>query len=284
MSEVSDLRDPVAQIPPELQDGRGPAERRDVDATSSMPDGRWAFNAQVADVFDEMLERSIPQYDVMRQAVHDVAVRFIHGGLRADDVPDVVIDLGTSRGESIAALLSSYGARCRFVCVETSPPMREAFERRFHDWMNAGVVELRGTDLRTSFPYAPSAGGELPRVASVVLSILTLMFVPINHRQRLLQQAHDVLKPGGALIVVEKVLGSGARIDHLMVETYHWMKARNGYSPEEIDRKALALEGVQVPVTAAWNVEMLLGAGFAEVDCFWRWMNFAGFVAIKAAR
>ncbi|MGH3921557.1 MAG: hypothetical protein ACRDS1_01640 [Pseudonocardiaceae bacterium] len=42
------------------------------------------------------------------------------------------------------------------------------------------------------------------------------------------------------------------------------------YTQEEIDRKRLSLEGVLVPVTAKWNVEMLRAAGFQQVDCFWR--------------
>jgi tRNA (cmo5U34)-methyltransferase len=39
-----------------------------------------------------------------------------------------------------------------------------------------------------------------------------------------------------------------------------------------------------VPVTAGWNEEMLRGAGFQEIDCFWRWLNFAGWVAVKSGR
>ena len=50
---------------------------------------------------------------------------------------------------------------------------------------------------------------------------------------------------------------------------------------EEINRKRFALEGVLVPVTARWNEELLNGAGFRQVDSIWRWMNFAGWVAIK---
>jgi tRNA (cmo5U34)-methyltransferase len=66
-----------------------------------------------------------------------------------------------------------------------------------------------------------------------------------------------------------------------MVELYHALKQSNGYSREDIDRKRFALEGVLVPVTARWNEELLRGAGFGEVDCFWRWMNFAGWVAVR---
>jgi hypothetical protein len=59
----------------------------------------------------------------------------------------------------------------------------------------------------------------------------------------------------------------------------------NGYGEEEgeeeIERKRLSLEGVLVPVAAEWNEDLLRRAGFDEVECFWRCLNFAGSVAIK---
>jgi tRNA (cmo5U34)-methyltransferase len=81
--------------------------------------------------------------------------------------------------------------------------------------------------------------------------------------------------------LVEKVLGETAPIDALMTRLYYGLKASNGYSQDQIDRKRLSLEGVLVPVTARWNEELLKQAGFRQIDCFWRWMNFAGWVAIK---
>ena len=86
---------------------------------------------------------------------------------------------------------------------------------------------------------------------------------------------------GGALIIVEKVLGETAKLDKTFVDLYYAMKARNGYSHDEIERKRLSLEGALVPVTSKFNEMLLHGAGFREVDCFWRWMNFAGWVAIR---
>ena len=59
------------------------------------------------------------------------------------------------------------------------------------------------------------------------------------------------------------------------------MKAKNGYSQEQIERKRLSLEGVQVCVTSNWNLELLKQAGFRQVDTFWKWCNFEGMIAIK---
>jgi len=88
-------------------------------------------------------------------------------------------------------------------------------------------------------------------------------------------------RQGGALILVEKVLGATADLDAEMVNIYYSLKADNGYTQEQIERKRLSLEGVLVPVTARWNEELLQMSGFREVDCFWRWMNFAGWIAVK---
>ena len=47
-------------------------------------------------------------------------------------------------------------------------------------------------------------------------------------------------------------------------------------------RRRVALEGVLVPETASGNERLLRKAGFSDVECFWRWMNFASWVAVKA--
>ena len=107
------------------------------------------------------------------------------------------------------------------------------------------------------------------------------MFVPIEHRQRVVADARRALAPGGALVVVEKVLGADASIAEVMTGAYHeYKRSVGGYSAEDVERKRLALEGVLVPVTARWNEDMLRAEGFRHVDCFWRWMNFAAWIAV----
>lgn len=229
------------------------------------PEGRWEFDGAVTACFEDMLRRSIPQYDVMREACFEVASRYVQQGT-------AIVDLGCSRGDAIARLIDRFGAHNRFVGVEVSEPMLETARERFDGLQRCGVVDIRSMDLRHDYP---------PVQASVTLSVLTLQFTPIEYRQQIVRRIYRHTLPGGAFLLVEKVLGASAELDGLLVDRYYAMKAANGYTPDEIQRKRMSLEGVLVPVTARWNEELLRGAGFQQVDCFWRWMNFAGWVAVK---
>lgn len=231
----------------------------------TIPGEKWAFDASVTQVFDNMLARSIPQYEVMRKAVFDLAKEY-------QKPKSDIVDLGCSRGEALAPLVDRFGAYNRFIGVEISDPMIEAVRERFKGYINCGVVSVQKLDLRREYPKA---------VASVTLCVLTLQFTPIEYRLRIMRDIYKSTLPGGALILVEKVLGATADIDAQLVKHYYNLKAENGYSVEEIERKRLSLEGVLVPVTAKWNEELMQMAGFRQVDCFWRWMNFAGWIAVK---
>jgi tRNA (cmo5U34)-methyltransferase len=231
------------------------------------PTGKWQFDEDVTKVFDNMLERSIPQYPVMRESVLQLISQFCTD--RID-----VLDLGASAGTTSEMLLNRFD-HGTIHGVEVSIPMINYARTRL--WQ-IDPQEQRATferlDLRTEFPT-------LLTQPNVILSILTLQFIPIEYRERIVRSVYEALEPGGVFILVEKVLGRTATIDDAMVDIYLHQKRENGYTDEQIDRKRTSLEGVLVPITARWNEELLLDAGFATVDCFWRWMNFAGWIAIK---
>lgn len=227
---------------------------------------KWEFDGTVTEVFEDMLERSIPALAEMRRLVTDVASEFLADG-------GGVLDLGCSRGGALAPLVERHGQRCWYKGVEVSEPMRRAAMARFSGSRES--VEIVSCDLRENAPWLWS------NRYRVTLAILTLQFIPIEHRARILAQAYEATKPGGALIVVEKVIASSATMHQLLTGLYHERKRANGYSDEEIRRKALSLEGVLVPMTARWNEDMLRDAGFAHVECFWRALSFAWWVAVK---
>ncbi len=237
-----------------------------------VPAGPWAFDESVTEVFDDMLQRSIPQYEVMRETVRSLARDFLQSG-------KLVVDLGASSGESIAPLVEEQRRRdpalpTRFLAIERSPAMLGVLKERFSGDDAGDLVTVADFDLRQGLPAVDSE-------VCLVLSVLTMQFIPMEYRQQVIRSAYEALAPGGAMIMVEKVLGNTASIDAQFVRHYLESKLENGYSVEEVERKRLSLEGVLVPMTAQWNEQMLRHAGFSQVDCFWRWLNFAGWIALK---
>jgi tRNA (cmo5U34)-methyltransferase len=239
---------------------------------TTMPDGAWEFNEDVTSVFEDMLERSIPDYDKMRVLADHMAAPQLSLGV--DPVRlDRVLDVGCSNGIALRNLdrfATEHGHDIGFLCgIDVSEPMLAKAREQSLD--KFGYMNL---DLRSHFPFTDG-------LFDVVLCVLTLQFTPVAHRQRVMDEINRVLRPGGRCILVEKVKARCQDLNHEMVSVYHDHKRDMGYTDEQIERKRLSLEGVMVPVTPQWNEQIMWGSGFAHVECFWRWINFAGWVAIK---
>ena len=228
-----------------------------------MPSGAWAFDRSVSTVFADMLARSIPGYETMRKITTEIGMEFVK---KETDI----VDLGASHGQAIEPFLRTFGAHNRYVAVEPSEAMRAKLSDRLAGYHS--IVRILDTDLRDRYPHVD---------ASLTLCVLTLIFIPINYRQRILRSIYESTRPGGALILVEKTIGDNGITDKLMVDHYHALKHAQGYSWEEINAKAKSMEGVQVPVTARWNEDALRQAGFTMVDRIWCHLNFSAWVAIR---
>ena len=138
---------------------------------------KWVFDAPVASDFDDMLERSIPQLETMRQEVFELASGFVQQHTS-------IIDLGCASGGALSSFVSKFGAHNRFIGIDASEPMLDVARHRFAGYINCGVVEICNLDLRTSYP---------PHPASVTLCILTLQFTPIEYRQAILRDRKSVV-------------------------------------------------------------------------------------------
>lgn len=226
---------------------------------------KWIFDESVTNAFPDMLERSIPQYEVMRKIVFDVGRKFVRENT-------AIVDLGCSRGDALAPFVDEFKWQNYYTGVEVSAPMRETATKRFTASPYTAHVEIINCDLRTAYP---------PTRASLTLCILTAMFIPIERRHELFTKIFDHTNTGGAVVLVEKILGEGSANDAIFTDLYYKMKSGNDYTQEQIERKRLSLEGVLVPLTAKWNEEMLHWSGFRRVECFWRWMNFAAWIGVR---
>lgn len=225
----------------------------------------FCFDKQVAGVFDDMVERSVPFYQEIQRMVGELAAGYVE--------PEThLCDLGCATGTTLALLDGILPGDVMFTGVDNSPEMLEKCRAKFEKQSSERKARLLCQDLRTL---------QLPGNLSVVLMLLTLMFVRPVYRRGLLNTICQRLNPGGALILVEKVVCDSPDLNRRFIKYYYDMKRRHGYSDLEISQKREALENILIPYTEGENRQLLLDAGFSQVDVFFRWYNFCGMVAVK---
>jgi tRNA (cmo5U34)-methyltransferase len=225
----------------------------------------FAFNEAVAGVFDDMVSRSVPFYAEMQRMIAELAASFATEGSN-------IYDLGCSTGTTLSLLHETLPVNAHLCGIDYSAEMLDRCREKLAERNLDRVVELRQGDL--------DAGVQIEN-ASVVTMVLTLMFVRPLHRDKLMRQIHAGMNENSCLLIVEKVLGDGSLFNRLFIERYYAFKRRMGYSELEISQKREALENVLIPYRLQENRDLLLGAGFREVEVFFKWYNFAGFVAVK---
>ncbi len=108
-----------------------------------------------------------------------------------------------------------------------------------------------------------------------------MQFISPEIRKDFLTKIHGFLRPGGVLVMSEKVILSDLALNSGFVEFYHDFKRSMGYSEIEISNKREALENVLIPFTAEENLALLKTAGFTNAQPFFQWFNFVSFVGIR---
>ena len=117
--------------------------------------------------------------------------------------------------------------------------------------------------------------------ASVVIINLTLQFLPIEARDALVRKIYEALLPSGILLSTEKVVHENSEFSDLQQEFYYRFKKENGYSNLEISQKRDALEDVLRPETVEIHTNRFKKTGFAKIDVWQKWFNFASFICQK---
>ena len=225
----------------------------------------FKFDEAVAAVFDDMVARSVPSYMEIQRMLVELGAYFATAGSN-------IYDLGCSTATTLAMLHRALSVDARLVGVDASAEMLEQARDKLEVLGIGDAVTLHREDLDR---------GVTIENASVVLLVLTLMFVRPLNREKLVAGIHAGLNDNGCLLLVEKVLGDGSLFNRLFIERYYAFKRRMGYTELEIAQKREALENVLIPYRLQENRELLLQAGFRQVEVFFKWYNFAGFVAVK---
>lgn len=223
------------------------------------------FGAETARVFDDMLERSVPFYGELQEMIAQLAGDFAIPGSR-------VYDLGCSTGNGLLTMARYLPESVTLVGIDASRAMLDKARAKLGKQALPCPWELQQADLNQGLPLDN---------ASVVVMNLTLQFIRPLYREKLVRGIAEGMNPGGCFILVEKVLGQDSLINRLFVRHYYDFKRRQGYDESEIMRKREALENILIPYHQKENEALLLDNGFSRCDCFFRWYNFCGMLAIK---
>jgi len=230
--------------------------------------GSFEFNAAVADVFPDMLRRSIPGYDASITAIGRLAAGYVRPGTHC-------YDLGCSLGAATLAMRRGISAadcpNCRIIAVDTAPAMTERCRKLLAD------------DDRTTECVVQEADIQKVQIenASMVVMNYTLQFLPVNERLSMIRRIYEGMNDGGVFVLSEKVADDDPEVESLLVNLHHEFKKANAYSDLEISRKRTALENVLIPETTGTHLQRLTDAGFGHSGVWLRHFNFVSIIALR---
>jgi tRNA (cmo5U34)-methyltransferase len=238
-------------------------EKRPVDDTISAVPGEWRFDKNVSEAFDSHVHKSVPLYDEIQRMVIELSEYFLRD-------QSVVYDLGSSTGTTLELLSSAHAGKedVQFIGFDLSKFM---------------IKEARNKVNRPNvrFHHKNIMDVEFSPPANFMTSLFTMQFLTLAERRTLLGRINEGLIEGGGLLIVEKVSAEYSCFEEIWTELYWDFKRRNGLTPEQILEKANSIRGVLKPLTADENIDLLGQTGFSRVEVFFKWYNWAGFLAVK---
>ena len=223
---------------------------------------QFEFDENIASVFDDMLDRSIPFYKEVVSLVCDIVALHVE-----DDA--TILDLGCSTANTLLALHNRCDCRLKSIGYDNSKAMLEQAKRKIDAY--GADIELKLADILEV---------KLPK-SDVVIANYMLQFVRPLQREDFIKKIYGSLKDEGLFIFSEKIIYEDKKLNKKMIDIYYDFKKKQGYSEFEISQKREALENVLIPYSEDENKNLILKSGFKGVETLFKWGNFVTFLATK---
>jgi len=223
---------------------------------------QFEFDEEVASVFDDMLERSVPFYKDVLSLVSTLVEKNTKEN-------DTVCDLGCSTASTLLEIFSKASKKLELIGIDSSCAMIKRAKRKVTAF-GADIKLLEGDFIEDAIP-----------LSKIIIANYTLQFVRPRKREELVKKIYDSLEDEGIFIFNEKIIYEDKKLNKQMIDIYYDFKKQKGYSEYEIAKKREALENVLIPYSDEENISLAKSAGFKKIDIVFKWANFACFVAKK---
>lgn len=235
-------------------------------ATLSPDIEAFRFDERVSRVFSDMIRRSVPGYASVIAMTGVLAAEYVQENSR-------VYDLGCSLGTGLMAIHAHISQACELIGVDNSAAMIEACTQ------NLASLQAR-PGIHSQLICEDISRVEVSNASLIVMNY-TLQFIDPDKRLGLLRKLYAGMRPGGILILSEKLKFDDPQTDQHLTRLYYDFKKHNGYSELEISQKRQALENVLIPETQETHLARLREAGFTRPMSWFQCLNFCSFLAFK---
>ncbi|MEM7303976.1 MAG: carboxy-S-adenosyl-L-methionine synthase CmoA [Pseudomonadota bacterium] len=225
----------------------------------------FVFNEAVSNVFDDMVDRSVPGYRTLIANLGPIAAKFIKENTNC-------YDLGCSHG---AAALSVFNhlphKNVTIHAVDSAKAMIDRCDQLINQAHADSIIHTHQANIQDITILN----------ASIVLLNLTLQFIPLDQRSIVLANIYNGLIKGGVCIMTEKIMMPDEYSESLFQELHTNFKSANKYSDLEISQKRKSLENVLICETLDIHSIRLRSVGFSTIIPWFQCFNFISLLAIK---
>jgi len=222
---------------------------------------QFEFDKEVANVFDDMIDRSVPFY----KENLNLSINVIKNYLQKEDK---ILDLGSSTGTFLINL-AKLNLNLKLVGIDNSTAMIERAKNK-----------AKAFGVNIDFKEKNFMEDEFG-INKLITANYTIQFIRPIKREKLIKKIYDSLEDNGIFLMSEKLISEDKKLNKLLIDEYYDYKKQKGYSEYEISKKREALENVLIPYSETENREMLKNAGFKHIETIFRWCNFSTFLAFK---
>lgn len=227
-----------------------PSSKRYMDNSISQ---EWTFErfTKVGE-FEDHVKQQLPWYELATGAIAHIARHFLpKNGL--------IYDIGASTGNIGIALKETIKVRnARLIAIDKADSMQNLY-RGPGSFVNTDAAQYNYQDF------------------DVAVLFLLLMFLPIGERVKLVDKLIRLMKPGGVIIIVDKVTIPDPYLSTVLHRLTIAGKAAMGCDKGAIVDKELSLGGIQRPLS--WNFSGEIHGG--NINEFFRFGEFVGWVIQK---